>query len=159
MVAQHVFTAVLRVTEQRFLADAAIMGNMVRLQRKKEKGSRRRASHRRGGKKKEEEEAQKFWGMLYADDAGIVSRSPGGLERMLTMIVTACSTFGITVSEAKTEIMRLQPKCGGKVSFTATAPCQICERSKCVYLSGAISEDRELGNEITRRQQRAWACF
>ena len=37
--------------------------------------------------------------MLYADDAGIVSQSPGGLERMMTVIVTACSSFGLTVSE------------------------------------------------------------
>ena len=46
--------------------------------------------------------------MLYADDAGIVSRSPGGLGRMMTVIVTATSAFGLTVSAAKTEIMGLQ---------------------------------------------------
>ena len=48
--------------------------------------------------------------MLYADDAGIVSRSPGGLEKMMTVIVTACSEFGLTASEAKTEITCLQTK-------------------------------------------------
>ena len=52
---------------------------------------------------------QKLWGMLYADDAGIVSRSSEGSERMITVIVTACPAFGrtnhVTVSEAKTEIM------------------------------------------------------
>ena len=45
---------------------------------------------------------------LDSDDAGIVSRSPGGLERMMTVIMTACSTFGITASEAKRE------KCTGR---------------------------------------------
>ena len=28
-----------------------------------------------------------------------------------------------------------------------------------VYLSGAITADRDLGIEVTRRLQRAWACF
>ena len=59
------------------------------------------------------EEPQTLWGMLYADDAGIVSRSPEGLENMMTVIVTACAAFGLTVSEAKTEIMCLQTKGGG----------------------------------------------
>ena len=36
-------------------------------------------------------------GMLYADDAGVVSQSPEQLRKMLA--------FGLTVSEAKTEIM------------------------------------------------------
>ena len=43
---------------------------------------------------------KKLWGMLYADDVGIVSRSPERLERMMTVIVTACSVLGRTVSEA-----------------------------------------------------------
>ena len=36
--------------------------------------------------------------------AGILSRSPEGLERM-TVVVTSCSAFGPTVSEAKSGIM------------------------------------------------------
>ena len=76
---QHFFTAVLRVAEKRFTADAVIMDSMVQLQRKKEKGGKRRGRARAGradGQRKEEE-AQTLWGMLYADDAAIVSRSPG----------------------------------------------------------------------------------
>ena len=43
--------------------------------------------------------------MLYADDAGIVSRSPAGLiERMMTVIVEVFGAFGLTVSE-KTETL------------------------------------------------------
>ena len=56
--------------------------------------------------------------MLYADAAGIVSRSSEGLERMTTVIVTACSSFGPTVSEAETEIMCIQTNGGRKVSLT-----------------------------------------
>ena len=47
------------------------------------------------------------WGMLYADDAGMVSTSPRGLTRMLDVIVVACQKFGLTVSEKKTETMHL----------------------------------------------------
>ena len=43
---------------------------------------------------------------------------------ILTVIVTACSAFGLTTSEAKTEIMCLQAKGGGKVSFTIIAAGQ-----------------------------------
>ena len=97
------FTAVLRVAEKRFLADAAITDNRVQLQRK-EKGEKKGTSitgkvNGRGGK--EEEEVQRLWGVLYAEDADIVSRSSEGLERMM-VIVTASSAFGLTVSEAKT---------------------------------------------------------
>ena len=79
---------------------------MVQLQRKEEgekKGTSRsgKVDGRRG---KEGEGVQRLWGMLYADDARMVSRSSEGLERTMTVIVTACSSFGLTVSEAKTEI-------------------------------------------------------
>ena len=81
--------------------------------------------------------------MLYADDAGIVSRSSEELERMMTVIVTACSAFGLTVSEAKTEIMYLQTKGGEKVSFIINAADQVYKQTiGFVYLGGAISADR-----------------
>ena len=74
------FMAVLRVAEKRFLADAAITDNIVQIQQKG-KGEKKGTSctgkvdGRRG---KEGEEVQRLWGMLYADDAGIVSRSSEG---------------------------------------------------------------------------------
>ena len=45
--------------------------------------------------------------MLYADDAGIVSRSPAGLARM-TVIVEVFGAFGLTVSEKKTETLLMR---------------------------------------------------
>ena len=45
------------------------------------------------------------WGMLYADDAGVVSKSPEGLTKMMKVIVTVFEAAGLTVSEKKTEIM------------------------------------------------------
>ena len=38
------------------------------------------------------------WGMFYADDAGVVSRSQEGLARMMTTIVEVFGEFGLTVS-------------------------------------------------------------
>ena len=38
------------------------------------------------------------WGMLDADDAGIVSRSPAGLARMMAAIVEVFGAYGLTVS-------------------------------------------------------------
>ena len=54
--------------------------------------------------------ASPLWGMLYADDAGVVSRSPEQLRKMMGVIVVVCAPFGLTVSEAKTEIMCLRAK-------------------------------------------------
>ena len=48
------------------------------------------------------------WGMLYADDAGIVSKSAEGLAKMMTVIVTVFEAAGLTVSEKKTETMLLR---------------------------------------------------
>ena len=45
-----------------------------------------------------------LWGMLYADDAGVVSQSPEQLRKIMGVIVVVCTAFGLTVSEAKTEI-------------------------------------------------------
>ena len=150
------------MAEKRFLADAAITDNMVQLQRK-EKGEKKctsRTGKVDGRRGKEAKEVQRFWGMLYADDAGIVSQSSEGLERMMTVIMTACSSFGLTVSEAKTEIMCLETKGGEKVSCTINAAGQVYKQTiQFVYLGGATTADKDLSIEIPRRLQRAWACF
>ena len=39
-----------------------------------------------------------LWGILYADDAGVVSRSPEQLRKMMEVIVVVCTVFGLTVS-------------------------------------------------------------
>ena len=45
--------------------------------------------------------------MLYADDAGVVSKSAEGFAKMMTVIVTVFEAAGLTVSE-KTETMLLR---------------------------------------------------
>ena len=78
----------------------------------------------------------------------------------MSVIVTACSSSGLTVSEAKTDIMCLETKGEGNVSFTINAAGQVYKQTiEFVYLGGAITADRDLSIEITRRLQRAWVCF
>ena len=98
--------------------------------------------------------------MLYADDAGIVLRSSEGLERIVAVIVTACSAFELTVSEAKRRLCacRQGGGGGGVVHHQCSRP-DIQTNDRVVYLGGAISADRELSIEITRHLQRAWACL
>ena len=50
-----------------------------------------------------------LWAMLYADDAGIASRSQASLEKMMTVIVEVCAAFGLIVSEKKTGTMHMRP--------------------------------------------------
>ena len=56
--------------------------------------------------------------MLYAYDAGVVSQSPEQLRKIMGVIVVVCAAFGLTVSEAKTEIMCL--RADGMPESTAT---------------------------------------
>ena len=98
--------------------------------------------------------------MLYADDVGIVSLSSQGLEMMMTVIVTACPAFGLTVSDDKMEIVCLQTKDGRGGSFAKNVADEEYDRMiEFAYLDGGINKNKDLGIEKTRRLQRAWACF
>ena len=55
-------------------------------------------------------QATSLWGMFIADDAGVVSQLPKQPRKMIGVIVLVCVAFGLTVSEAKTEIMCLRTK-------------------------------------------------
>ena len=44
-----------------------------------------------------------MWGMLYADGACIVLRSPQGIAKMMEVIVEVCQAFALTVSAKKTD--------------------------------------------------------
>ncbi|CAB1102196.1 unnamed protein product [Ectocarpus sp. CCAP 1310/34] len=71
------FTAVIEVFAIGLSADDVILENLVYLE--EETGARAR--------------------MLYAEDAGVVSRSTEGFARMMTVIVEVFGEFGLTVSE------------------------------------------------------------
>ena len=148
-------TAVLRVSE-----NADIMDSMAQLLRK-EKGRKKSGkaladkANGRGG-------ARRPVGCgKCADDADVVSRSPGGFEIiMMTVIVTACTTFGLTVLEAKTVTMGLSTEYGGNVSLNIPAAVQVHKQMiDAVYLGRAMSANRDLKAEVAYRIHRAWLCF
>ncbi|CAB1104591.1 unnamed protein product [Ectocarpus sp. CCAP 1310/34] len=95
------FAAPLEVIVTRFSKDEVIMRDLVYLN--EEEG---------GGRTLLDRVRRAVWGMLYADDAGIVSKSADGLARMMTIIVEVFREFGLTVSERKTEtlVMRVKEK-------------------------------------------------
>ena len=87
---------------------------------------------------------QRLWGVLYADDAGIAKRLSEGLDKMMTVIVTATSAFGLTVSEAKTEIMCLQTKGGGKVYRSPSIAGQVYKQSSLRTWAGLSPQTENL---------------
>ena len=90
------FAAVIIVVLQRFAEDPLIVSDLVYLDDapKGEDGRLRKEGTL-------EMVRRAVWGMLYADDAGVVSTSPRGLTRMMGVIVVACQEFGLTVSEKR----------------------------------------------------------
>ena len=107
------------------------------------------------------------WGMLFADDAGVVSRSQEGLTRMMTTIVEVFGEFGLTVSEKKTETLLMrapekQPKKGGPPPpplVIEAAGQKYAQTAQFRYLGGLVNEDGELTQEINHRSRAAWACI
>ena len=70
---------------------------------------------------------------------------------MVTVIASACSAFGLTVSDAKTNIMCLQSNGEGHVPFTVTAAGQVYNQTvEFVCLGGAISADWDLRSVESR---------
>ena len=101
------FAAVINVAFTRFTADKGIMDALMHLRKKKGAGERGEASTEASVL------ATPLWGMLYADDAGVVSQSPEQPRKMMGVIVVVCVAFGLTVLEAKTEIMFTHKGDGG----------------------------------------------
>ena len=107
------------------------------------------------------------WGMFYADDAGVVSRSQEGLARMMTTIVEVFREFGLTVSEKKTETLSMrapekQPKKGGSPPpplVIEAAGQKYAQTTQFRYMGGLVNEDGELTQEINHRSRAAWACI
>ena len=98
------FAAVINVAYTRFKGDRDIMDALVHLRKKRGAGGRVEATVG------EPVLATPLWGILYADDTGVVSQSPEQLRKMMRVIVVVSAAIGRTVSEAKTEIMCLRTK-------------------------------------------------
>ena len=102
------FAAATEVILVRFSGDDTILKDLVYLEEEAGVGTETPLERAR----------RAVWGMFYADDAGVVSRSQEGLARMMTTIVEVFGEFGLTVSEKKTETLLMrapekQPKKGG----------------------------------------------
>ena len=105
------FAVVINVVYTRFKAYKGMMDALVHLRKKTGAGER-------GGAVSGEPVLEtSLWGSFYVDDAGVVSQSPEKLRKMIGVIVVVCPAFGLTVSEAKTEIVYLRTK--GVSEFTA----------------------------------------
>ena len=85
------FAAVINLAYTSFKADKGIMDALVHLRKKRGAGWRGEATVG------ESALATPLWGMLYADDAGVVSQSPEQLRKMMEVIVVVCAAFGLTV--------------------------------------------------------------
>ena len=93
-------------------------------------------------------------GMLYADDACIVSRSPQGLAKMMEVIVEVCRAFALTVSMKKTETMRMPPP---RTIVQVEAAGQTYKQVQFfTYLGGAVTEVPDMSVEIARRTRACW---
>ena len=90
------FAVILFVVPENFSTDADILADLIHLQEQLSKiGPETTLKYVR----------RFIWGMLYADDACIVSRSPRGLGQVMAVFVEVFGTFGLTISESKTETM------------------------------------------------------
>ena len=150
------FAAVINLASTRFKADKSIMDALVHLRKKRGAGGRGEATVG------ESTLATPLWGMLYADDAGVVSQSPEQLRKMMGVIVVVCVAFDLTVSEAKTEIMCLRAK--GIPESTATSSVEAAgqvynQTNEFVYLGGNVNQNADLSIEVDRRVRNAWCSF
>ena len=150
------FAAVINVASTRFKADEGIMDAVVHLRKKR--GAERRGEATGG----ESVLATPLWGMLYADDAGVVSQSPEQVRKMMGVMVVVCAVFGLTVSEAKTEMMCLRAK--GMPESTATFSVEATgqvyhQTNELVYLGGNVNHNADMSIEVDRRIRNAWCSF
>ena len=86
----------------RFKADQDVTDALMHLRKKRRAGP--------GGSNCRRNSPGDVGGMCYADDAGVVSKSLKQLRKIMGVIVVVCAAFGLTVSEAKAEIMCLRTK-------------------------------------------------
>ena len=89
-----IFAVVINVAYTCFKADKDIVDSLVHLKKKIEAGGRGKATAT------ELVLATLIWGMLYADDAGVVSQSPEQLMKRMRAIMFLYATFGLTALEA-----------------------------------------------------------
>ena len=151
------FAAAIEVILVRFSEDDTILKDLVHLEEEAGAGAGTPLARAR----------RAVWGMLYADDAGVVSRSQEGLTRMMTPIMEVFGAFVLAVSENKKETLLMrapekQPKKEGSPPpplVIEAAGQKYAQTAQFRYLGGLVNEDGELTQEINYRSRAAWACI
>ena len=85
------FATVINLASTRFKADKGIMDASVPLRKKRLAGGRGEATVG------DSVLATPLWGMLYADDTGVISQSLEQLRKIIGVIVDVCTAFDLTV--------------------------------------------------------------
>ena len=139
------FAAILFVAVERFSKGADILADLVHLQQQPWKVAPETAL---------ECVRRAIWGMLYTDDACIVSLSPRGLGWMMAVFVEIFGTFGLTISEGNTETIAMPTSRAPatQIVFNVTGQ-QYRQTTSFTYL-GATATDTapNLSDEIDRLQ-------
>ena len=100
--------------------------------------------------------------MPYADDTGVVSQSPEQLRKMMGANVVVRAAFGLTISEAKTDIMCLRTKGMPESNATfrvETAGLVYNQTNEFVFLGGNLNHNADLYIEVNRRIRNARCSF
>ena len=142
------FAAVLNFVLQRFSGEPAILAELVHL---------KEPSTSAGPEPAMDYVSRAVWGLLYADDACIVSRSPQELAKIMEVIVEVCRAFALTVSAKKTETMFIPPQRTPRTMVRIEAAGQIYKQVQSLtYLGGAVTETPDVSVEIPRRTRAYW---
>ena len=142
------FAAVLTVVLQRFSEDPAILAVLVHL---KEPPTSMRPEPAIDYVRRT------VWGLLYADDACIVSRSSQGLAKTLKVVVEVCRAFALTVWAKKTEIMCMLPPRTPRTMVQVEAAGQTYKQVQSfTYLGSTVTEVPDIFVKIARRTRACW---
>ena len=132
------FAAVLNVILQRFSEDPAILAELAHL---------KEPSTSMGPEPAMDYVRRAVWGMMYADDACIVSR----LAKMMEVIVEVCRAFALTVSAKKIEAVCMPPPRTPPTMVRVEAAGKIYKQVQSfAYLGGAVTETPDMSVEIAR---------
>ena len=141
------FAAILLVVLEKFSKDTVTLADLIHLQEQPSKV---------GSETALECVRHAIWGMLYADDACIVSRSPRGLGRLRRSLWHIWSNH---LREQDGDHMHADPASPAtKIVFNATGQ-QYRQTTSFIYLGGTETETPNLSDEIDRRIRAGWMGF
>ena len=97
------------------------------------------------------------WGMLYEEDACIVSRSPQGLAKIMEVMIEVCQAFALTVSAEKTDIMCMSPPRKPRTMVRVKATRKIYKQVEpFTYLGSAVTKTPDMSVEIAWWTRAYW---